>query len=57
MILLLMSESKIGPQKYLDGLQSYCQKWKLVVNTKKTEAMVMTNRWQNARCLSNILLS
>ena len=57
MILLLMSESKMGSQKYLDGLQRYCQKWKLVVNIKKTEAMVMTNRWQKARWLSNILLS
>ena len=35
--LILVSESRYGLQNCLKKLQTYCDKWKLKVNTKKTK--------------------
>ena len=35
--LVLVSETSSGLQNCLDGLQEYCDKWRLTVNIKKTK--------------------
>ena len=42
--LVLISETSSGLQNCLDSLQSYCQKWGLTVNIKKTKAMVVEGK-------------
>ena len=42
--LILISESSSGLQNCLDRLETYCKKWKLTVNTKKTKTMVVEKR-------------
>ena len=44
--LVLISRSKEGLQQQIDGIQEYCQKWKLTINIKKTKSMVF-NRGNN----------
>ena len=39
-----MSESRFGLQNCLKKLQTYCDKWKLKVNTKKTKTMKVEKR-------------
>ena len=38
--MVLLSESQSGLQMCLNKLNSYCQKWKLTVNTEKTKIMI-----------------
>lgn len=38
--IVLMSRSRHGLQQCLDGLQDYCNKWKLKVNIDKTKVMI-----------------
>ena len=40
--LVLISRSKEGLQQQTDGIQQYCQKWKLTVIIKKPKSMVFT---------------
>ena len=47
--LILTSETKTGQQSCLDNLQAYCQKWKLMVNNKKTKVMVAEKRQFSAQ--------
>ena len=47
--LILISKTKTGLQSCLDNLQAYCQKWKLMVNNKKTKAMVVEKRQSSAQ--------
>ena len=47
--LILISKTKTGLQSCLDNLQAYCQKWKLMVNNKKTKAMVVEKRPSSAQ--------
>ena len=42
--LLILSDSKEGLQKSLDKLGDYCDKWQLKVNSKKTKAMIISNK-------------
>jgi hypothetical protein len=38
--IILMSESADGLQKCIDKLHSYCDKWSLTLNTKKTQVLI-----------------
>ena len=38
--IILLSQSAAGLQKHLKSLQSFCQKWKLEVNTEKTKICI-----------------
>ena len=42
--LTLMSTSKEGLQKCLNNLESYCDKWKLKINTKKTKVLIFNRQ-------------
>jgi hypothetical protein len=42
--LVLISQTKIGLQKMLQALESFCDKWKLEVNIEKTKVMVFKKR-------------
>ena len=42
--LVILSHSQTGLQKCLDRFQSYCIKWKLVVNMKKTKIVVFNTK-------------
>ena len=46
---VLFANSKEDLQKCLDGLQQYCDKWKLQVNADKTKVLVFANRKINKR--------
>ena len=41
---ILISEDPMALQTCLDGLQDYCQEWKMKVNLDKTKIMVFENR-------------
>ena len=47
--LILITETKTGLQSCLDNLQAYCQKWRLTVNNKKMEVMVVEKRQSSAQ--------
>ena len=53
--LIIISDSKEGLQKQMDKLNSFCTKWKLDVNIKKTKIMVFNrgNRLINAQFYIN----
>ena len=38
--LVLIADSAVGLQKLIDGLQTYCSKWHMLVNLTKTKIMV-----------------
>lgn len=40
----MLSKSKFGLQKCLDGLQDWCNKWLMEVNIKKTKIMIFQKR-------------
>ena len=40
--LILMSSTKEGLQESLNSLYTYCEKWKLKINMKKTKTMIFT---------------
>ena len=42
--LVIMSTSKDGLQKCLNKLESYCDKWKLEINTKKTKIILFNKQ-------------
>ena len=42
--LIILSESASGLQCALDKLQSYCMKWKLLVNIDKSNVMIFNKR-------------
>ena len=42
--IILLSETKEGLQTCLDNLDSYCRKWRLEVNQKKTKIMVFKEK-------------
>ena len=42
--IVLLSETKNGLQNALNLLSSYCNKWKLTINTQKTKTMVFNSR-------------
>ena len=42
--LILMSENRFGLQNCLKKLQTYCDEWKLKVNTKKPKTMKVEKR-------------
>ena len=42
--LIILSESTCGLQCALDKLQSYCMKWKLLVNIDKSNVMIFNKR-------------
>ena len=46
-MLFLTSETKTDLQSCLDNLQAYCQKWKLMINNKKTKVMVVEKKQLN----------
>ena len=39
--LVLVSRSRAGLQSCLDELNTYCNKWGLIINAKKTQCMIM----------------
>ena len=47
--LIVISETRADLQSCLDNLQAYCQKWKLTVNNKKTNIMLMEKRQSPAQ--------
>ena len=47
--LVLISETRADLQSCLDNLQGHCQKWKLTVNSKKTNIMVVEKRQSTAQ--------
>ena len=54
--LVILSESKFGLQKSLKVLESYCKKWKLNVNLKKTKILIFCSPaqkrlFQNVSCV------
>ena len=38
--IIIFAESKYELQRRLDALLEYCNRWKLVVNTRKTKIMI-----------------
>ena len=52
--LILVSESRFGLQNCLEKLQTYCDKWKLKVNTTKTKTMKVEKR-QSCQSEENFL--
>ena len=46
--LIILSRTAPGLQKCLDCLSSYCQKWKLSINMKKTKCMSFQSK--NKKC-------
>ena len=45
--MVLLSNSAEGLQKSLFLLESYCHKWQLVVNTKKTKVLIFNKKSEN----------
>ena len=45
----LYYESKDELQRSLDALLEYCNRWKLVVNTRKTKIMIFKKVWKVAK--------
>ncbi len=51
--MVILSESEVGLQEYIDYLSKYCRKWGLTVNDKKTQ-IACFNSPQNATSNMNI---
>ena len=47
--IILLSETKEGLQNCLNNLNIYCQKWKLVVNLKKTKTIIFREKGINVK--------
>ena len=45
--IILLSETREGLQNCLNNLYTYCQKWKLEVNLKKTKSMIFRGKGTN----------
>ena len=45
--LVLISTSEESPRQQIDGIQEYCQKWKLTINIIKTKSMVLSRGGQS----------
>ena len=57
--LIILSDSPEGLQKQIDKLNTYCDKWKLNINIKKTKAMIFNrgNKLINAKFfINNVVL-
>ena len=42
--IVLISETKDGLKKSLQILESYCNKWQLIINTKKTKVIAINKK-------------
>ena len=46
--LVILSESHLGLQNSLNKLDQYCQKWKLKINTSKTQIVIFNSKGSNS---------
>ena len=46
--IVLMSETKEGLKRSLNILEAYCNKWQLIISTKKTKIIILNKRYQDS---------